>query len=548
LNFPLVAVAAAVTLLAGCNCGGTTVTVTSVAITPATPTVSSGSTLQLHATLTLSDGTHPDATAKGQWAVSDTSLATISNDAGTEGLVTGRTGGSTQVHFTYVDPSNASSQVTDQVPLTITSVAGATGHWTWMGGASTPGAAGVYGTLGVGDAANVPGARMGEPAWTARDGGLVLCSGAQGYFFDDRWTFDGTSWTWVGGPQGTVDLAPVYGVRGSPAASNDPGARTLTSTWTDAAGNLWLFGGSVDDGQGHPSSRNDLWKFDGTSWTWVSGSNTPNAPGVYGTKGVADPGNVPGARAAAASWVDGNGNLWLFGGAPPFTSGSTDVLNDLWRFDGASWTWMGGSSVKDDNGVYGTKGTPSPNNIPAARAAPAVWVDSSHQVWLFGGEGTGGAAYDDLWKFDGTSWTWVGGSYGVGTTGPVFGTRGVPAPGNSPPPRSNALAWTDRSGGLWLFGGLTGPRVGWSGGYSNDLWRFDGTAWAWMSGARTPGQAAVYGTLGTAGPDTVPGARFGSAAWVDPAGNLWLFGGELYTDVNSVSAWTYYNDVWRYEP
>jgi hypothetical protein len=50
-------------------------------------------------------------------------------------------------------------------------------------------------------------------------------------------------------------------------------------------------------------------------WTWVSGSNISRQPGIYGTQGVADSSNVPGARAGAASSRDSSGKLWLFGGA-----------------------------------------------------------------------------------------------------------------------------------------------------------------------------------------------------------------------------------------
>ena len=35
-------------------------------------------------------------------------------------------------------------------------------------------------------------------------------------------------------------------------------------------------------------------------WTWVSGSNTANQAGIYGTRGTAAPSNVPGARMPAA--------------------------------------------------------------------------------------------------------------------------------------------------------------------------------------------------------------------------------------------------------
>lgn len=59
---------------------------------------------------------------------------------------------------------------------------------------------------------------------------------------------------------------------------------------------------------------NDLWKFDGTRWTWISGSKEINQPGVYGIKGIADPNNVPGSRFSATSWIDSMNNLYIFGG------------------------------------------------------------------------------------------------------------------------------------------------------------------------------------------------------------------------------------------
>ena len=46
----------------------------------------------------------------------------------------------------------------------------------------------------------------------------------------------------------------------------------------------------------------------------MSGANTTGQVGVYGTKGVPDAANVPGAREESISWTDSHGNLWLFGG------------------------------------------------------------------------------------------------------------------------------------------------------------------------------------------------------------------------------------------
>jgi hypothetical protein len=78
---------------------------------------------------------------------------------------------------------------------------------------------------------------------------------------------------------------------------------------------------------------NDLWKFDGTDWTWISGSNTVNQPGVYGTQGVAASTNIPGARNSSVSWTDSKGNLWLFGGNINSPSPYDDDFNDLWKFE-----------------------------------------------------------------------------------------------------------------------------------------------------------------------------------------------------------------------
>ena len=59
---------------------------------------------------------------------------------------------------------------------------------------------------------------------------------------------------------------------------------------------------------------NDLWKYSNGSWTWISGNNTINAPGIYGTKGISSPSNYPGARGNAVGVIDSSGSFWLFGG------------------------------------------------------------------------------------------------------------------------------------------------------------------------------------------------------------------------------------------
>jgi hypothetical protein len=50
--------------------------------------------------------------------------------------------------------------------------------------------------------------------------------------------------------------------------------------------------------------------------------------------------------------------------------------------------------------------------------------------------------------------------------------------------------------------------------------------WTWMIGASEVNQAGNYGIKGDRA-SNVPGARVNSAAWVDAAGNFWLFGGGI---------------------
>jgi N-acetylneuraminic acid mutarotase len=215
--------------------------------------------------------------------------------------------------------------------------------WTWMSGSDTTNQIGVYPIL-----FSVPGARYDSVSWTDSADNLWLfggygldLSGSTGHL-NDLWRFDGTYWTWMSGIA-TIDNLGVYGIMGSPEASNMPGARDESVSWTDSTDNLWLFGGRGYPGSGGTSGLlNDLWRFDGTYWTWMLGDSTINSPGVYGTMGSPEASNVPGARYESVSWTDSADNLWLFGGFGYDGSGGVGWLNDLWRFDGTYWTWMSG--------------------------------------------------------------------------------------------------------------------------------------------------------------------------------------------------------------
>ncbi len=132
-------------------------------------------------------------------------------------------------------------------------------------------------------------------------------------------------------------------------------------------------------------------------------------------------------------------------------------------------------------------------------------------------------------------WTWVGGS-NTGAEPQVTGTLGVPAPGNIPFARYQAVTWTDKNGNFWLFGGTS----------LNDLWEFNPstTEWTWMGGTG----ATVYGTMGTPSFWNSPGVREGAAGWTDNKGNLWLFGGHGADAAGTNGDDVYLNDLWKFNP
>jgi hypothetical protein len=352
-------------------------------------------------------------------------------------------------------------------------------------------------------------------------------------------------WTWMGGSNLANQPGISYGTMGTPSASNTPGARDTGLIWTDTSGNVWLFGGRDFTGT---FRYNDLWKYSAGQWTWMGGSNLANQAGIYGTLGTASASNIPGARSGSIRWTDSSGNVWLFGGLGHDSVGTLGDLNDLWRYSGGQWTWMGGSNLANQKGVYGTLGTPSANNIPGGRRLSVAWLDSQGDIWLFGGggydsAGTGEALLNDLWKYSNGQWTWMGGSNLANQKG-VYGSLGMPSASNIPGGKENAVAWTDASGNFWLFGGSGYDSTGTAHAQLNDLWKYSNGRWTWMSGSKLGGVLlGQYGTQGRPSAANDPGGRYGAVGWTDASGNFWLFCGVGYDAVGTLGE---LNDLWKY--
>jgi hypothetical protein len=355
------------------------------------------------------------------------------------------------------------------------------GQWTWMSGSNVVNQKGTYGIQGTAAAGNVPGARLYPTTWTDSAGNFWLFGG-EGYdsaaleFLNDLWKYGAGQWTWIGGSN-LGQQKGTYGTQGMAGPANIPGGRTEAVDWTDAAGNLWLFGGIGADSAGTGGDLNDLWKYSAGQWTWMGGSNLVNQKGTHGTQGTAAVGNVPGARYDASTWTDLAGNFWLFGGKGYDSTGTVGWLNDLWKYSAGEWIWMGGSNIANQKATYGIQGTAAAGNVPSAREGAIYWTDTTGNFWLFGGDGIDSAGaenlFNDLWKFSAGQWAWVGGSNLASQKG-TYGTQGTAAPSNIPGARISGVGWTDSAGNFWLFGGGGIDSTGnLAGGNLNDLWKYE---------------------------------------------------------------------------
>jgi len=339
-------------------------------------------------------------------------------------------------------------------------------------------------------------------------------------------------WVWIHGDS-TANGLGTYGTQGVPDPLNCPAAVYEPAEWQDAAGNFWLFGGETNS-----NHFTDVWKYvPGTNeWTWMKGPGVPNDAGFYGTLGVSSPINSPPYRGyGSASWIDLNGNSWIFGGR--IAGGG--FYNDLWKYDPMinEWTWMKGTSLLNQAGVYGTIGIPDPLNHPGARSeVVAAWADNSGNLWLFGGYNNAGQGFNDLWRYNilTNEWTWMKGSQSMNQPD-TYGAKGIEAPANTPGARQAYAHWYSTDNFMWLFGGGASFN-----GNKNDLWRYNPLTnnWTWISGTNLMNSSGSYGTKCIADSNNVPPSRLENrACWYDKNGNFWFFGG-----LGNGS----YNDLWKY--
>jgi tRNA A-37 threonylcarbamoyl transferase component Bud32 len=208
--------------------------------------------------------------------------------------------------------------------------------WTWIHGVQQTDARGIYGETGVGTPQTRPGARISASfAYDEIRRIFYFYGGAGASEIDDRgyptdlWQYepDRNIWTFLGGNRDGVQRLN-YGTRGVTQNGTFPRSRYGGSMVVDSFGQkVYLFSGKRDFFQN--SWMNDLWVLDTKSflWTWISGLNSYNPTGRYGTMGVASPLNNPPPRSwSMFVFLNETREILLYGGY------RLEYLADLWLY------------------------------------------------------------------------------------------------------------------------------------------------------------------------------------------------------------------------
>lgn len=415
-----------------------------------------------------------------------------------------------------------------------------TNIWTWMGGNNEYNTSASYGEKGVVNPSNMISARK-APAMSVWENKAMIFGGNGNESglenldrLSDLWSFDANAnqWVWINGAE-DVDALCVYGALANISSQIGPGGREQHGLTMDSNGDLWVFGGWGFAAENETAARlNDLWKFDKTNnkWVWVSGSTAPNAAGDYDDL-------HPGARRNHGFIADSNGNLWLFGGEGYDGNGQLGRLSDVWKFDITTmkWNWVGGSNLRNISPQHGTLGNGHASNTPGGRELMAMVPWRNHGFFIYGGK-IGADKYNDLWYFNfaNSQWTWSAGDNTANELG-KYELFGDAHPNNMPASREQATITTDHTKFIWLFGGLGSDGVTY-----NDLWRFNISTqqWAWLSGAERENEADINGSRGVESETNLLGGRIGAKMWLDPKGEVWIFGG-VRNSIRRIQFWKF---------
>jgi hypothetical protein len=219
----------------------------------------------------------------------------------------------------------------------------------------------------------------------------------------DVWEYSGTTWTKIGGD----------GVNSGWAASTYEIVASLSNDGT----NLYA-------GLGNSNGDGEVWKWNGSAWTKVGGDSlnsgwtTNQGDGVY-------------------SMAYSGGKLY---------TGLYDTGGDgtLWSWDDSSWTILGGSFINKSWGYYNLQSVESSATLNGK---------------LYVGTGMNVAGNAMVWQYNGSSWQIIGGQ-GVNDSWPAFTYENVFTLQSYKGELYAGLGTTANDAEVWKWDGSTWTKVG----------------------------------------------------------------------------------------
>ena len=333
-----------------------------------------------------------------------------------------------------------------------------------------------------------PLARHNSTSWTDKNGNAYVFGGNG--FTEDEYYINNLNDLWEYTPSNTPGTLGIWTKLCAPCSLSP---RYSALSWTDKNGNAYVFGGE-------PLERlNDLWEY--------TPSNTSNTLGTW-TK-LCDP-CAPLNRIHAAAWTDKNGNAYVYGGVGIKTKDNEEEdLSDLWQY-----------IPSNTPGTLGTWTKLCDPCTPSKREGTISWTDKNGNAYLYGGKNNKDGDDDsdpylkDLWE------------YIPSVTPGILGSWVELCASCGPLQRAKGVAWTDKNGNSYLFGGDDDNNV------YNDLWEF-------VSSNQEKNSSEWIKVCDICS-NAVPTARANSVSWTDKNNNKYIFGGTNGT--------IYYNDLWKYIP
>ncbi len=386
------------------------------------------------------------------------------------------------------------------------------------------------------------------------DGSTVYAALGSSTTDAEIWSWNGSAWTKIGGDGTnsswntdyeqvlTMEYAGTSLYAGLGNSANDAevwqytggswtkiGGDSTNSGWTTNYEGVYALesdGTNIYAGLGTTAGDNEVWRWNGSAWTKIGGDAINS--GFTNTHTII--------------------NTLLYTGGTLYTgTTAASASGEFWTWNGSAWTRIGGNYINKSWGFYNLQ---------------SVEVMKTHNGKLYAGTGYTVAGNALVWEYDGSSWAIVGGqgvnsSWSAATYEGVFSMRsyngdlyvGIGSTANDAEVWSyNGTTWTqvggDNLNSGWNTGFETVQSMTVSGGYlyaglglsANDaeVWRWNGTVWEKVGGDSlnsgwTTNFEAVYSMTSYNG---VVYAGIGNTAG---DAEVWSFNGTAWTKIGGDS-------------